>query len=55
MGLIHLPDTQYKQGDKMEYLTSMSTNDFVMGQRAKELAATDTFYNPILKRNSAVI
>ena len=23
------------RGDKMEYLTSMSTNDFVMGQRAK--------------------
>ncbi len=38
------------RGDKMEYLTSMSTNDFVMGQRAKELAATDTFYNPYTEK-----
>jgi len=28
----------------------MSTYDFVMGQRAKELAATDTFYNPYTEK-----
>jgi len=32
------------RGDKMEYLTSMSTNDFQMAKRAKELAAEDDFY-----------
>jgi len=34
------------RGDKMEYLTSMSTNDFQMGKRAAELAAKDDFYKP---------
>ena len=34
------------RGDKMEYLTSMSTVDFVMGKRANELAAGDSFYAP---------
>ncbi len=32
------------RGDKMEYLVSMSSNDFTMGKRAKELAAKDDFY-----------
>lgn len=32
------------RGDKMEYLTSTSTNDFMMGKKAEELAATDDFY-----------
>ena len=34
------------RGDKMEYLTSMSTNDFIMGKRANELAAGDEFFSP---------
>jgi hypothetical protein len=32
------------RGDSMEYLTSMSTNDFTMGKHANELAATDPFF-----------
>ena len=34
------------RGDKMDYLVSMSTNDFTMGPKAKELAAKDDFYKP---------
>jgi len=34
------------RGDRMDYLTSMSSNDFMMGAKAKELAATDSFYKP---------
>lgn len=33
-------------GDKMDYLVSMSGNDFMMGEKAKELAASDSFYKP---------
>jgi predicted dehydrogenase len=33
------------RGDRMEYLTSMSTNDFQMAQMAADLAKKDTFYN----------
>jgi len=32
------------RGDKMDYLVSMSSNDFMMADKAKELAATDDFY-----------
>ena len=32
------------RGDKMEYLSSMSTNDFTMGPKEKELSANDPFY-----------
>ncbi|MBA4411506.1 MAG: Gfo/Idh/MocA family oxidoreductase [Bacteroidota bacterium] len=32
------------RGDQMEYLTSMSSNDFQMAAMAKELAAKDSFY-----------
>jgi predicted dehydrogenase len=32
------------RGDKMDYLTSMSTNDFQMGKMAAELAVEDSFY-----------
>ncbi len=38
------------RGDKMEYLTSMSTDDFIMGKRAGELAAGDEFYAPFADR-----
>ncbi len=33
------------RGDKMEYLTSMSTFDFQMEAKAKELANSDSFYS----------
>lgn len=33
-------------GDRMDYLTSMSTNDFTMHQREEELVAGDSFYEP---------
>lgn len=32
------------RGDKMDYLVSMSSNDFQMGQMARKKAAEDTFY-----------
>jgi predicted dehydrogenase len=32
------------RGDKMEYLSSMSTNDFTMAPKEKELSANDSFY-----------
>jgi predicted dehydrogenase len=34
------------RGDKMDYLTSMSSNDFQMGKMASQLAAEDAFYAP---------
>lgn len=39
------------RGDKMEYLSSVSTNDFSMGIKAKELAASDDFYKEFDGRN----
>lgn len=36
------------RGDKMDYLVSVSSNDFMMGERAKELAAKDDFYKPFV-------
>jgi len=39
------------RGDKMEYLTSMSTNDFQMGKMAESLAKTDAFYNEFVTPN----
>jgi hypothetical protein len=33
------------RGDRMEFLSSVSTNDFTMGLREKELVATDPYYN----------
>jgi predicted dehydrogenase len=34
------------RGDRMDYLVSVSSNDFMMGTKAKELAAKDSFYKP---------
>jgi hypothetical protein len=34
------------RGDEMDYLTSMSGNDFIMSAHANELAAKDDFYKP---------
>jgi hypothetical protein len=32
------------RGDKFEYMTSMSCDDFIMGKRIEELSKTDDFY-----------
>jgi hypothetical protein len=34
------------RGDRMDYLTSMSTNDFQMAEMAEKLAKEDSFYQP---------
>jgi len=34
------------RGDKLDHLSSVSTADFTMGQREKELVARDTFFEP---------
>lgn len=39
------------RGDRMEYLTSMQTNDFGMLARANELAAKDDFYSEFANRS----
>lgn len=44
------------RGDKMDYMVSMSSNDFAMGKTAQELAAKDSFYQPYVGKpfNGAV-
>jgi hypothetical protein len=39
------------RGDKMEYLTSMSSIDFIMGKHANALAAGDSFFAPYANKN----
>ncbi len=39
------------RGDKMDYLTSMSGNDFMMRPRADSLAATDPVFKPFAGKN----
>ena len=34
------------RGDRMDYMVSLSSNDFMMSQLADELASTDSFYKP---------
>jgi predicted dehydrogenase len=34
------------RGDRMDYMVSVSSNDFMMAAKAKELAAKDSFYKP---------
>ena len=34
------------RGDRMDYLVSVSSDDFMMGEKARELAARDSFYKP---------
>ena len=34
------------RGDRMDYLVSVSNNDFMLGERVNRLAATDDFYKP---------
>jgi predicted dehydrogenase len=38
------------RGDRMDYLTSTSTDDFTMAQHAKELAEKDNFYKPFANK-----
>ena len=38
-------------GDKMEYLSALSSNDFMMGKKAQELAAGDEFWKPYVGKN----
>lgn len=37
------------RGDRLEYLVSVSSDDFVMGNLANKLAAKDDFYKPFVK------
>lgn len=39
------------RGDQMDYLTSLSSNDFHMAEMAKELAAEDDFFDPYVGRD----
>lgn len=39
------------RGDQMDYLTSLSSNDFHMAAKAKELAAEDSFYDQFVGRD----
>lgn len=39
------------RGDQMDYLSSMSSNDFQMARMAKELAANDSFFNEFATDN----
>jgi predicted dehydrogenase len=39
------------RGDRMDYLVSMSGNDFLMGPMAKDLAAKDEFYKPYANKH----
>lgn len=38
------------RGDKMDFLVSVATNDFMMGAMAKSLAAKDDFYKPYVNK-----
>lgn len=38
------------RGDQMDYLTSLSSADFQMGAKAKELAETDDFFAPFAEK-----
>src|SRR5882724_274573 len=38
------------RGDKMDYLVSLSGNDFMMGEKEKKLAAEDDFYKPFANK-----
>jgi predicted dehydrogenase len=39
------------RGDRMDYLVSVSSNDFMMKAKAQELAATDDFFKPYANKN----
>jgi predicted dehydrogenase len=39
------------RGDKLEYLVSVESNDFGMLKKSRELAATDEFFQPYVKKD----
>jgi hypothetical protein len=39
------------RGDKMEFLVSVASNDFMMNEMAKQLAATDEIYKPFVGKH----
>jgi hypothetical protein len=39
------------RGDQMDYLTSLSSNDFSMADKAKELESSDDFYDPFVGKS----
>jgi predicted dehydrogenase len=39
------------RGDRFDYLVSVESNDFMMNARAKELSATDDFFNPFVGKD----
>jgi len=39
------------RGDRMDYLVAVSSNDFQMGEMARELAAKDNFYKPYANKS----
>ncbi|MFP4366581.1 MAG: Gfo/Idh/MocA family protein [bacterium] len=47
--ICQLMDINY--GDKMDYLVSVSSNDFMMDKRAEELASEDDFWEPYVGRD----
>ncbi len=47
--IAQLMDINY--GDRMDYLVSMSSNDFMMGRRAEELAEDDDFWHQYVGRD----
>jgi hypothetical protein len=47
--IIEMMDINY--GDRMEYLTSVSSNDFMMGKTAERLADEDDFWKPYAGRD----
>jgi hypothetical protein len=49
-----VPLVQYmdiNSGDRMDYLTSISSNDFLMGKTAEKLAAEDEYWQPYVGKN----
>jgi hypothetical protein len=47
--ICQLMDVNY--GDRMDYLVSVSSNDFMMGRKAKELASEDDFWHKYVGRD----
>jgi hypothetical protein len=39
------------RGDKMDYMVSLSGNDFLLGEKAKKLASADDFYKPYVGKS----
>lgn len=39
------------RGDQLDYLTSLQSNDFMMADRAKELASQDDFFDPYVSNS----